>query len=469
MPIWKRILKWLAWLVGGTLAFAVVAYLALLAVNWRDVPPSDSARALAALHRDRPAVSDGDNGYVYVMGFSVPPSADPQEAGIRRVAWIRKLSPQSQYSSSDDPVPGDTSYRSTRPPAAKQISDACAPGSGDCALAFERAEGSLGEWVHSEQWLLDRYRTLLHRPGWVETVPLDLRAPLPAYATVMDGQRLLLAQAYLLAKEKNAAAVRDLLGADAKFWRHVLASSDILITKMIAVAALHRHFTVGNVVLRRLPAELELQGMPQEWTTPMTDDERSLLRTFAGEWIFGEGVMQYALQSAWWRSPEELLSEQSFIEKLTGALSVPFYQLQDMSNRRAEMFVRACEAMNVPFENLPNGFERARAIFDKPGGEHGPLTRLYNPMGDLLMAQESGAYSGYGARVTDVEGSRRAAVLTANLRTKKVDAQNMSAELAASDIRAPYDNKPFEWDAGAQAIVFVGLEANERRRHAFKY
>src|SRR5438552_755343 len=98
VPIWKRILKWLAWLVGGTLALVVVAYVAVLLINWRDVPPSESARRLEAVYRDRPAVSDADNGYVYVMGFSVASDADPQEAGVRRVEWIRKL---TQFSSAD--------------------------------------------------------------------------------------------------------------------------------------------------------------------------------------------------------------------------------------------------------------------------------------------------------------------------------------------------------------------------------
>ena len=470
VPIWKRILKWLAWLVGGTLTLAVVAYLALLVINWRDVPPSESARRLEALYRNRPAASDADNGYVYVMGFSVAADADPQAAGIRRVEWIRKITPQSRYSSADDPAPGDSSYRSSRLPSAKQIVDVCQAGSGKCALALEGGEDTLREWIGDEKWLLDRYRTLLHRPGWLETVPLDIRAPLPAYATVLDGQRLLLAQAYVFAKEKNAAGVRELLGDDVRFWRHVLASSDILITKMIAVAALHRHFSVGNLVLRRLPAQTELQGMPPEWTTPMTDDERSLLRTFTGEWMFGDSLMRDALRSGSWHALLDFNTEERFIDKLSGRLLVPFFQPQETSNRRATMFIRATEAMSVPFEKLPAGLAQAGTIFKQPGAGNRPFTRLYNPVGDLLFnaAAEEG-FSPYGARVADVEGSRRAAVLSASLRNRKVDVQKISAELAASEIRAPYDGKPFEWDVGEQAIVFVGLERNERGRHAFKY
>jgi hypothetical protein len=125
--------------------------------------------------------------------------------------------------------------------------------------------------------------------------------------------------------------------------------------------------------------------------------------------------------------------------------------------------------MHVPFTELRQGLKQARSVFRQPGRDIAPFTRLYNPMGDLLMAMDSDVFSPYGARVADVEGSRRAALLTATLRNRKVDAKGISAELASSEIRAPYDGKPFEWDIGEQAIVFVGLDPSARGRHAFKY
>jgi hypothetical protein len=467
-PLWKRMLKWLAWLVGGTLALAVVAYLALLAINWRDVPPSDSARRLEALYRNRPAVADADNGYVYVMGFSVAADADPQAAGLRRLAWVRRIIPLGQFPLTGDPVTGDGAFRSRRSESVRQVTEACNAGSGKCAVALEH-EDALREWVRDEKWLLDRYKTLLHRRGWLETAPLDVRAPSPAYGAVLDGQKLLLAQAYVFAKENNPAAVRELLGDDVRFWRHVLASSDILITKMIAVAALHRHFSIGNLVLRRLPPEVELQAVPEGWKAPMTEEERSLLRTFTGEWIFGNGIIQDAQRAASWGALLEFNTDERLIDKLTARLLAPLFQLQDTNNRRAEVFIRAAERMSVPLEELPVGVEQAQAIFDQHGAGKGAFTRLYNPVGDLVLAVATIGFTPYGARVADVEGSRRAAVLAADLRSRRVDVQKMTAELAASDIRAPYDGKPFQWDVGEQAIVFVGLEQGERGRRAFKY
>ena len=65
---------------------------------------------------------------------------------------------------------------------------------------------------------------------------------------------LLLLQAKVLADDGDVAAASALLASDARFWRMVHASADSLITKMIAGAALRRHFEWGNLVLRGFPA-----------------------------------------------------------------------------------------------------------------------------------------------------------------------------------------------------------------------
>jgi hypothetical protein len=296
----------------------------------------------------------------------------------------------------------------------------------------------------------------------------DLRAPLPSYGLVFDGQKLLLAQAYLLAGQKDAAGVREILGEDVRFWRRVLASSDILITKMIAVVALNRSFGVGNLVLRRLPAELQLQAMPQEWTTQLTHDERSLLRTFTGEWVLGDHWLQQSIRAAAFRGVSDLDVGDDWADELLGRALMPFYQAQDVSNHSAEMFIRAAEAMNVPFEQMPKGLKRADAIVTDPSAEGGSFKHLYNPMGHLVLWTNASNLGRYGARVADVEGARRAAVLATELRSRKVKLQDIPAQIAASPIRTPYTGEAFMWDVEEQAIVFVGLEPSERARHAFK-
>jgi hypothetical protein len=269
----------------------------------------------------------------------------------------------------------------------------------------------------------------------------------------MDGQKVLLAKAYLFAKQKDAAAIREFLGNDLRFWRRVLASSDILITKMIAVAALNRHFGVGNLILRKLPADLQMAAMPEEWRMPMTDDERSMLRTFVGEWIYGQGLIRESVEQRSW----------------TDRFMIALFQEQDTSNRRAEMLARAADEMNVPFEQLPRAFDEAQRDLDDPVSEASVLDWLYNPAGKMVLVMGMSAFGSYGARVTDIEGSRRVAVLAAELRSRQVSADQVPPALSTSAIRSPYDDLPFAWDDKEQSIVFIGLQRGERARQTFKY
>lgn len=459
--IGKRLLKTVGWLVGGAIGLVVAVYVLLLLINLRDRPPSEFAQRLEDIHRNRPEVADADNGYIYAMGFPVAPDADPQAAGLQRLAWLRHRAEHPEDWMRPDPL---QSFEPTSSPAAKRIFDACGWSSDNCDAALEAADATLPEWFRAEQWRVDRYRTLLARPGWLETLPPDVATPLPAYAPVLQAQRLLLARAYYLAGQRDANGVREILEQDVRFWRTVLATSDILISRMIAVAALARHFNMGNLALRRLPLEMQLAAMPDAWRGPLTKEELSWHRCFAGEWVYGHNVLRQTMVE------NAMVGESpSFVQRLQDLALKPLFQLQDTSNQRAEMLARAADALQVPIERFIEGRDAAEAIFEAPAGKIGTLANLYNPIGDILSGIGSSSYDVYPPRVADIEGARRAAVLATELRSRKVDIANIRTELELSDLRTPYTGAPFVWDSQARAIVFFGLTPQERGRHAFKY
>jgi hypothetical protein len=457
MRVLRKLLKALAWLAGSLVAFVVVLYLVVLAVNWRDRPPSETALRFAAAYRDRPVVADADNGYVYASGFFVKPGDDPQAAGVRRIAWLRSVSSDPFHG---QPPEKNYDYKSARSAAAQAVSDACREPGSECLMTLEHGSATLAEWSSSERWLFERYQTLISRPGWLETAPLDLQIPLPAYNVVLEGQKLLLVEAWKHAGDKDAAAVRSLLSQDVRFWRHMLESSDILITKMIAIAGLKRHFKLANLVLRRLPPEREAAGRPPEWMEEITLSERSLMRTWVGEWVFLSGMLE---QSEWWSYPED----PSFIERAGQRALMPLFQRQDFRNERAETFERANAELDVPYQAYRAGVARAEVILS--GSHHGelPPIRLYNPVGAILRWLGGDAYAGYSPRVVDIEGVRRAALLTSELRSRGVGAAQLAAELPASAIRDPYTGEPLGWDAQKGALTFTGLERLPRGLHEF--
>ncbi len=468
-PAWKRILKWIAWLFGGALALIIGAFVTLLAINWRDRPPSAAAERLAATYRNRAPIPDADNAYVYAMGFFVAPDGDPREAGMRRIEWLRSLPGDLETPISEDPVPAYDAYKASRSAEVEKIIEACWRIKPECAAALEGSEGTLRSWISSEQWLLDRYRTLLRHPGWLEEIAPDPRAPFAVNNPLLEGQKLWLAQAYLLASENDAAAATQLLSDDARFWRGVLASSDLLVTKMVATVALTQTFAIGNLVLRRLPAESQLSALPLEWTKPFSIAERSLFRCMSGEWLYGLQLIRQATETptpfshgAWGDGPTG-----KWLARVTELLLQP----QDLSNRYAEVLIEASEAVDVPVEQLPTGLDRARTVFQNPNADRGVLAMLYNPTGSMFLEIATAGKDAfiYPARVTDLEGARRAVVLTTQLRAQKIREQNLAVELAASDIRTPYSGAPFIWNAKERAVQFIGLTPGERGRHTFRY
>lgn len=465
--IGRRILKGVGWLIGGALALVASLYAALLLINLRDQPPSEFALRLEDIYRNRPAVADADNGYIYAMGFRAAPDADPHEMGLRRVAWLRHRAEHPEDRTSSDPLPGE--YRSPQLPAFEKIRDACGWSENNCDSALAESDATLPEWLPAEQWRVDRYRTLLARPGWLETLPPDVMLPLPEYAPVLDAQRMLLANAHYLAGRKDAAGVREILEQDVHFWRAVLADSDILISRMIAVAALSRHFKMGNLALRRLPPEMQLAAMPERWRAAFTADELSWHRCLAGEWMYGRTVLRQITTGR--ATPEAALIGENygFLDRLRDLAMRPLFQPQDTTNQSAEMFVRAADTLQVPIEQFIDARESAAEIFAASAARVGTLANLYNPIGDILSGIASGSFDSYPPRVADVEGARRAAVLATELRSRKVDVANIRAELEASDTRMPYTGVPFVWDSKSQAILFIGLVPGERGQHSFKY
>lgn len=152
----RGILKVAGWIVGAVIGLGVAVCLLAVMINWRDSEPSAAAVRLASLHRDRPAVADDDNAFIYVMGFDVAPGESPRQMGLKRVAWMRAASEAAQLAAARDPLANPYDLRSGRDPRIQEFLDACRPGNASCAAAFVAAEEVFEQWMASESWLLER-------------------------------------------------------------------------------------------------------------------------------------------------------------------------------------------------------------------------------------------------------------------------------------------------------------------------
>ncbi|MEO8018147.1 MAG: hypothetical protein ABI769_10060 [Pseudomonadota bacterium] len=450
----------------GLLLLVMLLYLVGLSINWSDRPPTTEARRLEAVLLERPAVPDSENAFVYAMGFAVAEGADPQVLGSRRIAWLEEVNHDSRKINSD-PVRNELDFKPTEAAATRALRASCIEEQSiDCRNAFEAA--AVAPRSANQKLQLARYQELLRRTRWRELVPIDLSAPIARYADILGGQRLLLADLRSRADTAGAAEVRAGLRADVVLWREIQKSSDNLITKMIAITALRQHLFFGNLVLRQLPADQQLAAIPDEWNTEFTVAELSMLRTMAGELAFSRNLMRQ-----WYEGMDSRLDlfsdDGSYTPKgpLASKLARPFYQPQDQSNYFATQYLAFATSFNVPLDQYSKAADQVAAM---QSAKNSPL-QLYNLTG-WLFRQQAGAwdYSNYPMRVGAIEGMRRAAVLTAQLRARNVPKEKVAEALIGAELRNPFDHTQFEWSSDEEAVIYQGPRAEGgRRRHVYFY
>jgi hypothetical protein len=290
--------------------------------------------------------------------------------------------------------------------------------------------------------------------------------PLPGYIEVLDAQMLLYANAWMAAGKSDTATVKSLLEKDLRFWRRVLASSDVLITKMIAVAALKRHFYWSNAILRRLPSAVVMEGVPDSWSQPISEQERSMLRSLVGEWRFSDGMTKQIKDGH--ITLLDYGEEVSLLDNVVWFFVSPTLKTQDGSNIYAELILETVDMLEVPYEKFPQASERARAFWDQRKESAFP-SRAYNITGDYLFSSGSWDLVSYSDRVNDLEGIRRIAVAATELRSRGIPIQQVPEALLNMNTGNPYTGGPFTWDEEQGAIVFQGLEPGERGTHSLVY
>ena len=313
---------------------------------------------------------------------------------------------------------------------------------------------AVAAWLDSERWLLERYGRLIGLAQWRETVPTGMNLLFPPWSPTTDGQRLLLLQAWQHARQGESDAARDLLQRDLVFWRMLLRSSDTLITKMVATAAIRRHFTMGNLVLRELAQQGVDASPPPSWNMPIDRAERSMHRAYAGEWQFSKA----AVNSSFEMDGEDTLLR----NRVYGWALAPLFKRQATINLLAANLVRLSDGLDVEPGDMP------RALSEMARPPDGGLPSLYNPVGQMISRIGYDAYMPYAVRASDLEGVRCAATVAADIRRNPgSDARAIDERLRDATQAGPCADTPFARDEAAGSIVFQGLQPPPHGGHTF--
>jgi hypothetical protein len=418
-----RLFRVLVRLVVWPLMVVAVLYLLLLLVNASDKPPSADAARLDGLFLSRAPVADADNGYLDLLGWQYDPAHPDKEDAV----FFEEF--KAGCSAIDRPCQ-------------------------DLLLARETA---IRKTLAAHGATLARYQGLISRSDWQDPLPINMTAKFPPFTAAVQGQRLLMLDAWMRARSGDAAAVSTALAADHRFWRRVFGRSHALISKMIARVQLGRNLVWGSMVIGQVPGARQDAAVPAQWHMPIAIGERSLLLPLVGEYTFMGENLRDAADGGGKETPA-----------LVQVLGQPLLQRQDALNEWASLALAQLRELDVPERDIPAGLARANAIADHASGTWS-FADVYNPVGKVLVRMETPKWSVYGARLADVEGIRRAALLTIQLRSAGVEPEQVPARLAASVLRNPYDGKPFGWNRHTRSITFTGLEVGERGRNQFVY
>jgi hypothetical protein len=458
-----KVSKWIGVLLLGAFLLVVLIYGVLVVINWNDRPPSAAARQFEQILAARPAVAAADNALVYIQGFGAPTDGDPVELGSRRMAWLETYDVDTSLDS--DPVRDGLSFSDQGSPFVTHVWNACGQDADrkQCASVFESAAR---DWLPTDldALALRRYEALLTRRAWRDTVPLDVAAPLPAYQNVMLAQRMYLLRLAQWALQGRVDEVRDGLSADFAFWRTAVPAADSLIGQMIAVAALRQHFFFSSLVLRNLSLEQAALALPVDWTREFTAAERSMRRVLAAETASMKRILVDGKRQAMEGKAPAGAEDPGFGEKWLGRATDPLFQLQDTVNARADHFTRLCETFEVPM----NQYLQAQKTWNEQ--DRKPGISMYNPVGAIVSMIDAGSYYvQYTLRTASVEGMRRAALLSVQLRGRGIAPEAAGAEVVRSELRDPYTDKPFEWNAARHSVTFTAPEDHHWRRVEFFY
>jgi len=453
------------WVAIAIVAVPVLLYLFAFTLNWRDQPPNAEALELAAAPLPEP-IPDPANAYVYLLGFALPRVGDPTLIGATRAEWIRKLAADPEMSSDSDPYPGSAPDFQQVPEALAPVLTPCGNPDAGCVAAFETAAAALGEQLEQQRPLIERYRTLLTFRAWRDVSTRDLRSPLPPYAEVGYARRLFLLDTWLLAAAGNATEVRARLDADLVFWRMALVESDFTFGKVIAASYANLNFLWGNLILRQLPPERRADGVPESWRKPITDPERSMRRALTNEWRVVDASLQFMKEHDLEFPRTRAGQPRPFLGRMEAKLELPLFKAQATSNRYAAMYVKLDALLSVPYAELGEAVARAAEADEPPKGV---LAVTYNVFGNALGDPEPSLFANEAARVADLEGGRRAALMTADLRVLKIPPELAAAMIPLAASRDPYTGGPFVWTAEPATVSFTGLERTSDTRHRFLY
>ena len=283
--------------------------------------------------------------------------------------------------------------------------------------------------------LLHRYQELIAFTDYQEATQMSFDSPLISYRPSISLQKVSLAK---LVRSDDKNIYIDAVLKDIKFWRMVVNESHLLITKMVAIAAVYNDISSISVAVQNKQLTVEQMRLIQHHIKEMKPAGSNWKNTFEMEFKSGIQMLEQAYEESevgpWW---ETLLYQNQATQNV-------YY----LSTFKPLSIISTYDSVRF-YQHIQNG-EREFLFYQ-------PLSwspsALYNPIGKRYALP---AYEDYLARGHDVSGMVLLLKLQIELALNPtVDRQQL---INASIYKNPYTLEPMDYDPKTNQISFTCMD-----------
>lgn len=378
-------IKMLKWLLLTLLALPILLYLLLLLANLVDEEKSERTIAYEQFLAGEGAPADKDNAYVYLMGLSENSDKDLFILGQERIAFL-----VNKELAKKEPVNKEFSGKNLEQKerltidfqGLNKLLEAC-PTDKPLTLACQQSllsqQIQISDLLKAQQLLLSRYQQVFKLNAWREHLPLHVEM----LGSGLDYQQINLVnklawlamwQQIQQGESKNALTQ---LQQQLSFNRMVLASSNVLISKMMAVNAVKHDLTWAEFLIEQALSQDELLIIPQALLAPLSDEELSLANVAVGEWQFAKSIFA------------RFSDDEHLLDRLMEFFLLPLLKDNATANLYAEALVRDF--------GIIEGVSPCKPIVELKIIEF-----IYNPLGKILVCSGYGHVDGYIVRLNEL-------------------------------------------------------------------
>ena len=416
----------------------------------------------AARFLQPPIVVEKENAYFYMVGFTALPNKNPEEVGKQillrqQLAKDRNLKKEEkeQVHFSGNPISSCSKENN---------SDI------DCMI---KNKAQIEKAIDQNKLFMERYAELLKYKLFADMVPGSVTSISLPFLDLQRAKFAWWSKATLLIADDKVSEGLKLLQEDANFWRMLSMQADNLLTRMVAVAMLHKQYEMLSQLINYFPSLVDKEKEQLlQIAAHLSPQELSFRRALAGELrIAANTLHQFNNPTSAAKDTDRPCVDKNgkpcaTESKMNFSLEHPFwrrtlfYRYNATLNLQANLLEKWADYSEMPVQKIiqqKEPFIKALEHQYKPSDLSS--WEIYNRLGKYLVAAGYFDVSQQIFKLHDLEGLIRLINLQIQIASFHLSNEKIGPFLQTSDMELmnPYSGDAMIWDEKEQSISFRSL------------